>query len=1326
MNRVGGAFAAVAVVAAGAVALDIDPSVVTQVAPTVDGVWVTAEETGEIVRIDGPTGEPTARVTVAEPGNQLDVVESDEVLAAVDLGTGTVMAVDRALHQVDRSVTTELGAVELVDVGPGGVALAQGTDIALVDSSVVAATALSAPEPVRALAVDGDAVVAAHDTGVTRVDTDGVDEIDDEAEDPGVVRARDTVVWSHDTRLRPLSGGGEGCLDTAVGSDAQWVGSPDGVVAVADPAAGTVQLSSLDDGWCRSIELTEPGTPLGRPAIAMGSVFVPEPGAGAVHIVDIDGEGEPRRALIGASGPRLRLHTRGDVVVAHDPESSRGAVLDTDGVVARIDSSPEASVTRATLGESGPSAVASGEGDTPSLEFEGSTTVAEGEGDAAAPSADGSEADGIEEIEGELTDELVANFAFSSDIVDVGEEVRFVDESTGSPTSWVWDFGDGTGATGPSVDKSWDSTGTFTVTLIVARDDETAQATLDIVVVDPDTERRPTADFDVSATTVGVGDTVQFTDTSTGDVDRRLWEFGGGVTSEDANPTMSWDAPGAYTVTLTVANDLGSNSASVVIDVVADLAPPVADIVSAPASVEAGQRVDLVGRSTGGPAELRWTFGDGGTATGTAVSHVYDSPGRYTVRLDAVNAAGAARDTVVIEVRPGTAPPVARIAALPTLIEVGDTVTLTSLATNDPDTELWSFGDGSTATGSTVQHTWTRDGTFIVTLTASNEAGSHKAEAVVTVVPALPPPIAAIGIVPEGATANPVAGQYTLLVDESLHATAWSWQVDGQPVAATQNHRHLFSSAGEHTVTLVVSNRNGQHTITVPVTVYPPLQATFSVPGTQPTAGQPSTFVDQSTGATSWSWTVDGVPVSTLPDLVYTFPAAGTYEVVLTVANANGTASETATVIVDPIPPVIASIVTDPLAPVTLEPVTITATLADPAAPVSFWVFDFGDGSALHTSASPTVTHTYASADSYVVEVAAQGPVAPANLSRTITVTDPPPPAFTIGVAPDSPAVGDPTSIAATVSAGSGPITSWRWTVDGAAVGGTGPSFTTTFATPGAHTVVGTAVGPVAETEVTRTITVRPPPDPVITGITPAPTTGTVGLPTTFSAGLTGGPVSSWSWNFGDGNTSTQQSPVHTYGAPNTYTVTLTVTGPFGGSATATIPYTVVAPPAILTPVASNPTPVVGEAVTFTSGPAAGSGPISSWQWTVDGATVPGSSSVLTYAFPTDGPHTVTAIATGPTGAVSTQSTSVTVTAAPPVAAFTFTPLGALGVQFIDQSVGGGPVTSWSWNFGDGVGVSTQQSPSYTYAVPNTYTVTLTVSGPGGTSAPVSQLVTVA
>ena len=108
---------------------------------------------------------------------------------------------------------------------------------------------------------------------------------------------------------------------------------------------------------------------------------------------------------------------------------------------------------------------------------------------------------------------------------------------------------------------------------------------------------------------------------------------------------------------------------------------------------------------------------------------------------------------------------------------------------------------------------------------------------------------------------------------------------------------------------------------------------------------------------------------------------------------------------------------------------------------------------------------------------------------------------------------------------------------------------------------------------------------------TATPSTGTAPLSVTFADGSLGSPTS-WTWSFGDGATSTQQSPTHVYTAAGTYTVRLTVADGVTSSAKeATV--TVAAPspdqtppPADTTPSADTTPPVTPPAVTGPVGPA--------------------------------------------------------------------------------------------------------------------------------------------
>ena len=78
-------------------------------------------------------------------------------------------------------------------------------------------------------------------------------------------------------------------------------------------------------------------------------------------------------------------------------------------------------------------------------------------------------------------------------------------------------------------------------------------------------------------------------------------------------------------------------------------------------------------------------------------------------------------------------------------------------------------------------------------------------------------------------------------------------------------------------------------------------------------------------------------------------------------------------------------------------------------------------------------------------------------------------------------------------------------------------------------------------------LTIEPAAPPPVCDFTAEPRTGRAPLTVHFTD-LSIGQISSWLWNFGDGTTSNQQHPTHTYTQPGQYTVRLAVTDEFGGS----------------------------------------------------------------------------------------------------------------------------------------------------------------------------------
>ncbi len=152
----------------------------------------------------------------------------------------------------------------------------------------------------------------------------------------------------------------------------------------------------------------------------------------------------------------------------------------------------------------------------------------------------------------------VANFTFTTS----GLTAAFTDTSTdsdGTIASRSWNFGDGTTSTATNPSKTYTAAGTYTVTLTVTDNIGASNTkTSSVTVVAPNIP--PVANFTFAPS----GLTVAFTDTSTdsdGTIASRSWNFGDGTTSTATNPSKTYAAGGAYTVTLTVTDNRGATNA---------------------------------------------------------------------------------------------------------------------------------------------------------------------------------------------------------------------------------------------------------------------------------------------------------------------------------------------------------------------------------------------------------------------------------------------------------------------------------------------------------------------------------------------------------------------------------------------------------------------------------------------------------------------------------------------------------------------------------------------------------------------------------------------
>ena len=162
------------------------------------------------------------------------------------------------------------------------------------------------------------------------------------------------------------------------------------------------------------------------------------------------------------------------------------------------------------------------------------------------------------------------------------------------------------------------------------------------------------------------------------------------------------------------------------------------------ASFTANLTVKFTDTSTNHPIGWKWNFGDDQTSTVQNPVHTFSSEGTYNVTLVATNAAGSSDiRSMVITVNRILTVPVANFAADKTEGTTPLTVKFTDTSINHPTGWKWNFGDGQTSTVQNPEHTFSGEGTYNVTLVATNGDGSSDAKSMNTKVNrVLTPPVA--------------------------------------------------------------------------------------------------------------------------------------------------------------------------------------------------------------------------------------------------------------------------------------------------------------------------------------------------------------------------------------------------------------------------------------------------------------------------------------------------------------------------------------------------------------------------------------------------------
>lgn len=403
----------------------------------------------------------------------------------------------------------------------------------------------------------------------------------------------------------------------------------------------------------------------------------------------------------------------------------------------------------------------------------------------------------------------------------------------------------------------------------------------------------------------------------------------------------------------------------------------------------------------------------------------------------------------------------------------------------------------------------------VLTITTTAAGRITDVDFISNIIPNIPAPAAAFDI------EDREDGSFRFVDRSTNEPLSWSWDFGDGNTSTEQNPVHTYTNGGTFNVCLTASNSTGSNTACQAVEVFLPPAAAFDID----TIGNGTfAFNDLSTNTPlSWAWDFGDGSTSDLQNPMHTYSIPGTFNICLNVINEVGenTICQSLTVV--------------------LIPVSNFEIVENGAGSFQFndlstnnpdaWVWTFGDGN-MSNEQSPS--HTYDAPGSYEVCLTAANEVGSTQSCQMISVLFAPLASFDIDTL-DNGLYGFTDLSTNTPS-------SWAWDF-GDGNTSTAQNPTHTFTTAGTFNICLTASNAAGDNTACQSLTVVLSPQASFTA-----TMGDNGN-YTFTDQSTNEPTE-WAWDFGDGNTSTEQNPTHTFAATGDFEVCLMVTNAAGSSNT--------------------------------------------------------------------------------------------------------------------------------------------------------------------------------
>jgi PKD repeat protein len=885
----------------------------------------------------------------------------------------------------------------------------------------------------------------------------------------------------------------------------------------------------------------------------------------------------------------------------------------------------------------------------------------------------------------------------------------FTNTSTNS-VQWLWSFGDGTFSSLKNPSHTYNLPGDYTVSLIASNLDGCSDTTIlysyiHVINVADNYVTPPTvtacAPFNTSFSVVSQG-AVSW-----------LWDFGDGTTSTQQNPFHTYVASGFYTVSLTVHLNSGCiqfypNFRTFTIK------GGQVEFTFIPPTQCSPYLVNFTSSIQGNDVSWLWDFGDGQTSTLQNPTHLYSNDDFYYTVKHTVTTVEGCSSTIIknnclhfvacnsngdttggggengsigYNVSLGTNnPPPSLSSCIPFVVHFNNTLANTVFW-------LWDFGDGNTSTLQNPFHTYTTSGNYTIKLVAQHSNGTK--DSII-----YPNYIQALGLnIDFSFTSNGNCENTTVtFLGTSPTATQWQWNFGDGSTSSLQNPTHTYSGAtNNYSITLTTSNaqncsasisKNPLSTGNSPI---------INASDYETCANQQVNFNCFSSNFNTYLWNFGDGSTSALQNPIYSYPMGGSFQVTLTAIDNNGCAYNASLQNLINVSNPVAKFSYTLANSCSSKIVNFSNASLGVSLPLSAHCkWNFGDGSLEQWALNPT--HTYTSYGVYQVTLTVNDGN---NCFNTTTKTVHVHP-ITANFSYTQNTTCFPITITCSDSSSNSAV-SWLWDFgDGNTSALQNPTHVFTQAPSTDITLMVTDASGCSATISKLNIAFFQ----ADMGISVAE--GCAPMYTEFyDASLN---ASQWTWDFGDGTTSTLQNPTHTYLNNGTFIVTLISKSISGCVDTVTFEAMNINKP-IANFISQNPTNCSPALVSFSDL----SSNAVSWLWDFgDGSNSTIQSPGHVYNIP--GFYTIKLTVTNNTGCVDSLIRINYIEVPGSIANFTAsanqTCVNTV-VQFTDASIN---AASWNWNFGDG-NTSTQKNPSNIYSTTGQYTVSLIVHDVHGCSS---------